>query len=82
MKAIRQVREVKNHQILVRLPEDFGNKKVEVIILPLNEIDKEKLKAREKFLKFLLNGPTLCPEEIQRIEAMQREFNQWTIEKF
>ncbi|MEA3475389.1 MAG: hypothetical protein U9R23_02940 [Candidatus Cloacimonadota bacterium] len=82
MKAIRQVKEVKNHQVLVRLPEDFGNKEVEVIIIPLNEIDKEKLSARDKFLKFLLSGPTLSPEEIQRIEAMQREFNQWPIEKF
>ncbi|MCK4359842.1 MAG: hypothetical protein KAW92_14105 [Candidatus Cloacimonetes bacterium] len=82
MKAIRQVKEVKNNEVLVKLPEDFGNKEVEVIILPLNEIDKEKLEAREKFLKFLLNGPTLSPEEIQRIEAMQREFNQWSIEKF
>jgi len=82
MKAIRQVKEVKNHQVLVRLPEDFGNKEVEVIIIPLNEIDKKKLSARKKFLKFLLSGPTLSPEEIQRIEAMQREFNQWPIEKF
>ena len=82
MKAIRQVKEVKNNEVLVKLPKDFGNKEVEVIILPLDAIDKEKLKARENFLKFLLNGPTLSPEEIQRIEAMQREFNQWPIEKF
>ena len=82
MKAIRQVKEVKNHQVLIELPENFGNKNVEVIILPLNIMNKEKIKDREKFLKFLLNGPTLSPEEIQRIEAMQREFNQWTIEKF
>ena len=82
MKAIRQVKEVKNHQVLIKLPEDFGNKEVEVIILPLNIIDKEKLKAREKFLKFLLNGPTLSAGEIEKIEAMQREFNQWPIEKF
>ena len=82
MEVIRQVKEVKNHQVLIKLPGDFKDKKVEIIILPLNTIDKGKIRNKDIFLKFLLNGPTLSAEEIQKIEEMQREFNQWTIEKF
>jgi hypothetical protein len=37
MYAVREITDIKNNNIIVKLPKDFPTKKVEVIILPLNE---------------------------------------------
>ncbi len=37
MIAIREILEVKNNKIHLTLPDEFKNKKVEIIILPIEE---------------------------------------------
>ena len=36
MEAIREVTEIKNHRISLRLPPGFNHKKVEVLVFPLD----------------------------------------------
>ena len=57
MNAIRQIVEVKNHQINVELPENFDAEFVEVIIFPKEEefdyeiSDEEKELMRKRILE-------------------------------
>jgi len=46
MKAIREIKNVKDNQIILTLPKSFNDKKVEIIILPydINDIENEDRK--------------------------------------
>ena len=46
MKAIRKLITSKSEDLTIRLPDEFKNKKLEVIILPYNE-KEEKTERRE-----------------------------------
>lgn len=53
MNAIRQIIEVKDHQLNISLPQDFNADKVEFIILPTDDTDfeipeKELIRQRVK----------------------------------
>jgi hypothetical protein len=52
MKAIRKVLNVKKNAITVKGLESFNNKAVEVIIIPLNEDDKNTPPDKRKLTKF------------------------------
>jgi len=50
MQVIRQIVEVKNNRLTIKLPDDFNAEKVEVIVLPIEEIkEKPKQKNSERF---------------------------------
>jgi hypothetical protein len=43
MEALREIRKVKNGEITIKVPDDFNETEVEVLILPLNRDKDEKL---------------------------------------
>lgn len=36
MNYIKTIKKIKNHKLVIDIPEDFGSEDVEVIILPMN----------------------------------------------
>ena len=82
MEAIRTRAIVKNHQLRIEVPRTFENTEVEVIVLRLAPPQDSQTKNKEQFLEFLRNGPTWSEEDIQEIEAAQKEFAKWTIPEF
>jgi hypothetical protein len=56
MKALRQVVKVKNHSFSIILPNDFEADKVEVIILPIDEVPAEKGSVSDLRGKLNLSG--------------------------
>jgi hypothetical protein len=43
MEALREIRKVKNGEITIKVPDDFNETEVEILILPLNRDKDEKL---------------------------------------
>jgi DNA-binding cell septation regulator SpoVG len=82
MKAIREIKQVKDNKIIIELPEDFSDDgEVEVIIHPINK----KLK-REKLRQSLLDAPTLTEDELSELESDIKQvrdwMNEWKIQEF
>jgi len=82
MEAIRTRTTIKNHQLLIQVPQTFEDTEVDVIILRLEPQPQSQTKNHEQFLEFLRNGPTWSEEDIQEVEAVHKEFAQWTIPEF
>lgn len=82
MEAIKTIKKIKNHQILIDVPDIYENTHAEIIVLLMEPGDENKTDEREEFLAFLQDGPTLSEEEIQRIENVGQELNRWTIQEF
>ncbi|MCF6150681.1 MAG: hypothetical protein E3K37_18795 [Candidatus Kuenenia sp.] len=61
MKAIRKLITSKSEDLTIRLPDEFKNKKLEVIILPYNE-NEEKTERRERLLKIYNQSKGVLPE--------------------
>jgi hypothetical protein len=49
MTAIRKIIESSSNSITIELPADYINKKIEVLILPIEETDKPALKPKYDF---------------------------------
>jgi len=50
MEALRQIVKVKNHSFSIILPDDFTAEKVEVIVMPIDEPNKQpRQKNSERF---------------------------------
>ena len=79
MEAIKKIIKTKNNKITLDIPNEFKNKNIEVIMIPSEEEDKIN---KEDFIKFLKSGPTLSDNEIDNIEKVGKNINQWKIEKF
>ena len=79
MEAIKKIIKTKNNKITLDIPNEFKNKNIEVIMIPSEEEDKIN---KEDFIKFLKSGPTLSNNEIDNIEKVGKNINQWKIEKF
>jgi hypothetical protein len=58
---------------LIKIPKEYWNQKVEILVLPLNEISK-KVEKKKKDLKDLLNIGTIDIEEVR--------VSDWNIAKF
>ncbi len=83
MQAIREIIEVKNHQVLIQLPDSFEAKEVEVIVLPAEPQASKKDRDKAELLEFLLNGPTWSEEDVKHFEkTIQEGWKQWKIEEF
>lgn len=74
MQAIRQFTEVINGSIHVSLPQDFTAKRVELIIL---SVDEDNIDSSD-FRQFLLESPEMTDKEFESIQEKRRHLNQWT----
>ena len=73
MQVIKQYTDVINGSIHVNLPRDFTAKRVELIILSVE--DKET--DNESFQQFLLDSPEMTDEELRAIEEKRQHLQQW-----
>lgn len=73
MQAIKQYTEVINGSIHVNLPKDFTAKRVELIILAVDDNNPDT----NNFQKLLLDSPEMTDEEYQAIQEKRRHLNQW-----
>jgi hypothetical protein len=53
MEVIREIKTIKNKELIINLPDDFLNKEVEIIIAPLLEKSKIEKDKRASFFKFV-----------------------------
>ncbi len=77
MEAIREIKKVRNHQVLIDLPNNYENEDVEIIILPLMN------KKRQKTLSdLLLDGPVWSKKEVKNFEEnLQEGYTNWKLEE-
>lgn len=73
MQAIKQYAEVINGSIHVNLPKDFTAKRVELIILAVDDNNPDT----NNFQKLLLDSPEMTDEEYQAIQEKRRHLKQW-----
>jgi hypothetical protein len=78
MIAIRQIQEVKSGAVTVALPVDFHAKRVEIIILPIEESHN----GAQKLQDLLLMAPTLTDDELQEYDAVREWMSQWNVNGF
>lgn len=88
MVALREVQEVTSRSVTVTLPEYFQAKKVEIIILPVEEADNlvendAELDAQRLSLQaLLLSAPTLTDEEVEEFTKIRDWINEWRVKEF
>lgn len=80
MIAIKEIQEVKSGVVTVKLPDDFTAKRVEIIILPIEE-NGEEGQARS-LANLLLTGPTLNEEELAGFIKAREWMSQWDVKEF
>jgi hypothetical protein len=73
MQAIKQYTEVINGSIHVNLPKDFTAKRVELLILAVDDNNPDT----GNFQKLLLDSPEMTDEEYQAIQEKRRHLKQW-----
>jgi hypothetical protein len=78
MEAYKTVQFVHNSQILLQLPDEFSNKKVEVIVLPFN-YEKEEQSENKKLIltKIFLDGPTWSDNDYEYFLNNTKELREW-----
>lgn len=79
MIAIKEIKDVIAGEVTIKLPDNFPTKRVEVIILPVEENDGEKARSLSDFL---LTGPTFSEEELQRLAQVREWMSQWDVKEF
>ena len=67
MKAIRKIEEVKSGSVTIDLPADFNAKKVEIIVLPIEDSEN----GRQSLQDLLLEAPTLTEDELQEYQKVR-----------
>lgn len=78
MIAVRSVQEVKDGAVTVHLPLHFADKRVEVIVLALEEDETEPAQLQ----RLLLTAPTLSEDELQEFARAREWMSQWTVDGF
>ena len=68
MQAIREYQTVKDGKISLQLPDSFWGQEVEIIVLPLEDIDKKFTKKKS------LRG---CLSQYAKPEFMEKEKEAW-----
>ncbi len=80
MKALRKVVKLNNNLLKLNIPVNFQSKYVEIIILPVNniddEVDNDEL-LNTDFQNFLLSGPVMSNEDFNYFLDKKKHFNQW-----
>jgi hypothetical protein len=78
MIAIRQIQTVKSGAVTVTLPPEFDAKQVEIIILPIDDVQASAQHLRD----LLLAAPTLTDDELQAYGNVREWMNQWNVNDF
>lgn len=78
MIAIRKIQDVKLGAVTIDLPADFHAKKVEIIILPI----EESTNGEQSLQDLLLDAPTLTDDELHEYERIRDWMSQWHINEF
>lgn len=78
MIAIRQIQDVKSGAVKINLPADFHAKKVEIIILPI----EESTNGEQSLQDLLLDAPTLTDDELYEYERVRDWMSQWNVNEF
>lgn len=74
MQAMREVLTPQSEELIIKLPDEFKNKKLEVIILPYCDEKKQKLNRKERLLKIFNESHGILPEgySFNREESHER----------
>lgn len=51
MEAIREIREIDSNQVVIDIPDEFRKRKIEIIVMPIDDTVPEKSKRFSRFLK-------------------------------
>ncbi|HNS01273.1 MAG TPA: hypothetical protein PKM78_02695, partial [Anaerolineae bacterium] len=78
MIAVRSVQEVIAGAVTVKLPAHFSGRRVEVIILPVEEDEQGPALLED----LLLAAPTLSDEDLKGFAEVREWMNQWTVSEF
>lgn len=78
MIAVRSVQDVISGAVTVHLPVHFTGKRVEVIVLPLEEDESKATQLQE----LLLTAPVQSEDELQEFARAREWMEQWTINEF
>lgn len=73
MKVIRKIITPISDNLIIKLPQDFRNKKIEVIILPYNE-EQDRIEKKERLIRIFNESKGVLPEgyKFNREEAHER----------
>nr|WP_199162798.1 hypothetical protein [Elizabethkingia sp. ASV34] len=72
MNAIRQIIEVKDHQLNISLPQDFNADKVEIIILPADDTDFEISEQEKELIRQRLKNT--LPENLSSWDKIKEKY--------
>jgi hypothetical protein len=78
MTVITKIVDVQSGSIKIELPPEFHNKKVEIIILPIEESEK----GRQSLQELLLAAPTLSVAELQEYDDVRKPIDKWIVKGF
>ena len=78
MIAVRSIQEVIAGAVTIKLPAHFAGKRVEVIVLPVEEDEQEPGQLQ----RLLLAAPTLTDDDLQGFAQVRDWMNQWTVSEF
>jgi len=73
MKAVREIITPQSEDLIIKIPSEFKNKKIEVIIFPLYEENNHQMR-RERLLKIYQESNGILPDgyKFNREEAHAR----------
>jgi hypothetical protein len=78
MEAYKTIQYVENSQILLKLPDIFLNKEVEVIVLPFNYEKEEHFDDKNLIMtETLLDGPTWSDSDYEYFLNTTKELREW-----
>jgi len=72
MNAIRQIIEVKDHQLNISLPQDFNADKVEIIILPADDTDFEISEQEKELIRQRVKN--ILPENLKSWDKIKEKY--------
>lgn len=74
MQAIREILSPQSEELIIKLPSNFIQKKIEVIILPFHQEEKEITGKKERLMKIFNSGKGSLPVgyKFDRDEAHER----------
>ena len=87
MLAYKTKLEIEKGLLMLQLPQMFLGKKVEIIVLEIDEPEQKEILITETqkedelndFQKFLMTAPTWSDTEYNNFKENRKLFNQWTI---
>ena len=78
MIALRKITDVKSGPLIIDLPHYFHARRVEIIILPIEEPSY----LQPSLLDLLLEAPILMNDDLQEYERAREWMNEWHVKEF